>query len=169
MIVREMTLNDVTAVGKIHVDTWRVAYKGIVPQDYLDGLNYTKSATRWENGILERPEVLRYVAEIGGEIAGFIAGLNNRSESDLPHIDSELWAIYVHPNHFRDGVGQALVQELTNKLRDLKKKKMCVWVLADNHRAINFYKKCGGVKTSAEKMIEIGGANLLEISYEITF
>jgi hypothetical protein len=41
--IREATLADAEGVARVHVDTWRSAYKEMVPDSYLDGLNYEDS------------------------------------------------------------------------------------------------------------------------------
>lgn len=167
MIIRSMTISDAESVANIHIDSWRVAYRGIVPQDYLDSLDIDKRIAFWEKNISNCGSMIQLVAEIEKKVVGFITGLENRSKVELPHIDSELWAIYVDPNQMRNGVGKELVKAFTEKLKNLNKKKMCIWVLADNHRAINFYKKCGAYHTEVKKMIDLGGKNLEEIALEI--
>ena len=43
-IIREAHPNDGPGMAKVHVDTWRAAYRGILPDDFLDGLSYQATA-----------------------------------------------------------------------------------------------------------------------------
>ncbi len=47
MIVPEASYDDAPAIARVHVDTWRTTYRGIVPEDYLATLSYEKRESRW--------------------------------------------------------------------------------------------------------------------------
>ena len=56
MIIREARLKDAEAIGfaarlrpiaKVHVDTWRTTYQGIIPESYIARLSYQKRKERW--------------------------------------------------------------------------------------------------------------------------
>ena len=47
MQIREATLDDVTASARVHVDSWRTTYAGIIPAEYLAGLSYTQREERF--------------------------------------------------------------------------------------------------------------------------
>jgi len=40
MIIRKAKLDDATGIAKVHVDSWRTTYKGIIPDDFLNNLSY---------------------------------------------------------------------------------------------------------------------------------
>ncbi|WP_306428702.1 hypothetical protein [Robertmurraya siralis] len=42
MIIREATLSDAEGIAKVHVDSWRTTYKGIVSDVFLEQLSYKK-------------------------------------------------------------------------------------------------------------------------------
>ena len=52
--IREAHQSDFIGIAKVRVDTWRVAYKGIVPDGFLDGLSYQNIAERWSEIFWER-------------------------------------------------------------------------------------------------------------------
>ena len=64
-LIRKATPNDANAMAKVRIDTWRSAYKGIVPDDYLSGLSSEQTATRWRELYFENPQpgVFSFVAE----------------------------------------------------------------------------------------------------------
>jgi len=45
--IRPASVNDADAVGEVHVRAWQSAYRGEMPDDYLDGLQAHDHATRW--------------------------------------------------------------------------------------------------------------------------
>ena len=51
MIVRAAVASDAAAVARVHARSWRVAYRGLVPDAYLDGLSDDTWRERWERGL----------------------------------------------------------------------------------------------------------------------
>jgi hypothetical protein len=64
MIIRAAQPTDAAAIAKVHVDSWRTTYKGIVPDDFLAALSYEQHTHMWRP-ILSRspPTSFVYVAE----------------------------------------------------------------------------------------------------------
>lgn len=42
MQIRKATINDAEGIAKVHVDSWRTTYKGIIPDEFLYNLSYKK-------------------------------------------------------------------------------------------------------------------------------
>lgn len=40
MSIRPAIIEDAAGIAKVHIDTWRIAYRDIVPQSYLNEMNY---------------------------------------------------------------------------------------------------------------------------------
>lgn len=164
MIVREATYNDVPAIAKVHVDTWRTTYQGIVPDEYLASLSYEQRANGWYQILSHTPEdsYFTYVVEgEPGEIVGFAGG--GRERTGDPLYKGELTAIYIQQNHQGRGIGCRLVQAVAERLHLSGINTMLVWVLVDNP-ACQFYAALGG-KPVREKELEIGGKPLIEVAY----
>jgi ribosomal protein S18 acetylase RimI-like enzyme len=164
MNVREANLNDVQAIARVHVDTWRTTYQGIIPESYLAKLSYQQRESAWQK-ILENAtssSQFVYVAESdSGEIIGFADGGKERT-GDRTY-KGELYAIYVLEAYQRQGIGSNLTLSVTDKLSKLGFNSMLVWVLGDNP-ACRFYETLGGQKVY-EKQIERGRVMLKEIAY----
>lgn len=166
MLVRGMTSEDALAVATIHTLAWQQAYKGIVAQNFLDSIDVEKRAANWRRGIeMNDPAIIRLVATDENQILGFASGLENRTKTELPHCDAELWAIYVHPVHIGRGVGKALVDRFKGELRSTGKTRLCIWTLEANSLARRFYEKQGGILGGA-KEVKIGDQLLPEVGYE---
>lgn len=163
--IEPMTVNDSKSVAEIHTQSWQSAYKGIIPQEFLDAIDVKKREENWARGIIKDPGLIRLVAkDDNGSIIGFLCGLHNRDKN--PKIDGELWAIYVYPEQTKRGVGKLLFNSFVNELRKRSFSKMNVWVLEKNSIARIFYEKMGGALSEHKKEIEIGGKKLIEVSYE---
>jgi ribosomal protein S18 acetylase RimI-like enzyme len=165
IIVRNMNVDDAKEVARIHTDSWKETYKGIVPQDFLDSLDVNKRAENWARGIQEEPSLIRLVAIFQNEVVGFVCGLNNRDNNNSS-IQGELWAIYVDPRKCNRGIGKNLFSEFISKIKERNIHTIAVWVLEDNQNARKFYEKMGGKLAPYQKEIQIGGKSLVEKCYE---
>ena len=166
MFIRKMRLDDAFEVATIHTLSWQTAYKGIVDQKLLDSIDIQKRTANWKTGIeTNTPPIVRLVVERDGQVIGFACGLENRTKTEAPNCDSELWAIYVHPKHSREGAGHALFNYFKAELCRLGKRKLCVWTLKENNLAKAFYEKQGGALFGS-KHIKIGDQTLPEVGYE---
>ncbi|MEH1764964.1 MAG: GNAT family N-acetyltransferase [Nostoc sp.] len=164
MIVREASHHDVPTIAKVHVDTWRTTYRGIVPDEHLTNLSYEQRANGWYQILNHAPKDgnFTYVAEEEpGEIVGFANGGVERTGN--PVYKGELTAIYILQNHQGKGIGRCLAQAVVERLSRSGINSMLVWVLVNNP-ACQFYAALGG-KPVYEKELEIGGKPLIEVAY----
>jgi hypothetical protein len=77
MIVREATHKYVPIIAKLHVDTWRTTYRGILPDEHLANLSYARRANGWYqilNHALEDGNFTYVAEEEAGEVVGFANG-----------------------------------------------------------------------------------------------
>jgi ribosomal protein S18 acetylase RimI-like enzyme len=148
----------------VHVDTWRAAYRGIVPESHLDGLSYDESERQWQD-VIAAGDGCVFVAEDGGGIFGFASGgIRERFSRDLTEYEGELQTVYVLPSRKGSGAGGQLVRAVVNHLAKRGVNSMVLWVFAENRSARDFYESLGGVPV-AEDSFEIGGARLSEVAY----
>jgi len=164
MLIREATHNDVPAMAKVHVDTWRTTYRGIVPDEHLANLSYERRANGWYQVLSRAPEDgnFTFVAkEETGEIVGFANGGMERTGNLV--YKGELTAIYIQKAHQGKGIGRCLVSAVAARLSQSGIDSMLVWVLVDNS-ACQFYAALGG-KRVYEKERKIGERPLIEVAY----
>jgi ribosomal protein S18 acetylase RimI-like enzyme len=163
MRIRLASPDDADGMARVHVDSWRAAYKGIVPDAHLASLSYEQRAARWrDNFATANRNTFVYVAEgTHGRVIGFAGGGPERDGD--PNYTGELYALYLHPDYFRQGIGKQLAQTVAHRLIQDGMSSMLVWVLAQNPSRA-FYEALRG-KYLYEKPIEIGGANLIEVAY----
>jgi len=161
-VVRPARLDDVEAIARVHVDTWRTAYAGIVPDERLANLDYSRSAENWRRILALGSKTQLFVAEDEcDQVVGFACGGPLRQPR--PGFDGELYAIYVLEAHQRKGHGRALVAAVAEDLRSRGFESLVIWVLRDNPSR-GFYEALRG-QVVAEADPEIGGARLAEVGY----
>jgi ribosomal protein S18 acetylase RimI-like enzyme len=160
-VVRPADREDAAAIARVHVDTWRTAYRGLLPDDFLATLDEAGYEERWRRTLIDGTGRV-YVAEDGRETVGFASGGPERAGED--GFAGELYAIYVLQEAQGRGHGRRLVQAVAQGLRERELANMIVWVLRDNHNARYFYERLGGVYVRSQP-ITIGSALLQEVSY----
>jgi ribosomal protein S18 acetylase RimI-like enzyme len=164
MTVRRARLEDARAIAAIHVRAWQEAYQGIVPSEWLGSLSVDQREVIWRQNIA-RGASETWVAEERGQVLGWISAARSRDSDALP-TTGEVWAIYVAPTHWRQGVGQSLWCEAEGHLNASGFSEITLWVLKENARAIAFYESNAlTIDPGSEKTITMGGAELLEIRF----
>jgi ribosomal protein S18 acetylase RimI-like enzyme len=161
--IREANSTDAPAIARVHVDSWRTTYRGIVPDDYLAKLSYERRTNQWAQGLGD-PESreFHYVAEDASDgVVGFVSGGPERS-GDLTYT-GELYRIWLLERHQRRGIGRQLVHATVERLAEAGSRSMLVWVLADN-ASRGFYEALGG-QFVRHGQTEIGGGLFDQVAY----
>lgn len=132
---------------------WRSGYRDIVAPDRLADLPIER--WRHEVGIgLRRPvaDAFTYVAEVEGGFAGYCYVAAPSLEADTGPDVAELVAMYVHPDHWRQGVGNGLMEAALERLARLPYEEAVLWTFKGNDRAIAFYERFGWQPDGSEKL-----------------
>jgi GNAT superfamily N-acetyltransferase len=168
MNIRQVVAADARGVATVHVHTWQAAYRGIVPDAYLDTLSIDKREHIWRESIRRgTPET--WVAESSSQVIGWTAFGASRDPGARAQI-GELEAIYLLPLYWGTGTGRALWLQTRRRLIDRGFQGATLWVLSDNARAIRFYAAGGFIPDpSTEKELSIAGRTLKEIRYATIF
>ncbi|TAM60193.1 MAG: GNAT family N-acetyltransferase [Chloroflexota bacterium] len=165
--IHRATATEAEAIARVHVRAWRAAYRGILPQPYLDGLDVASRAGSWGREMSTLPEERRpWVAIVDGRILGFCVAGPARDE-DLGARCAEVYAIYVDPECWAIGVGRALLDHQLAFLRRRGHAEACLWVLAANTRAIGFYEHGRWAADGRRRSITIGGQEVEEVRYRV--
>ena len=148
----------------MHVDTWRAAYRDIVPEDHLAGLSHKESERLWLE-VIEAGDGCVFVAEDEDGVFGFASGSRRESLSrELGEYEGEIKTLYVLPPHQGAGAGGRLLGAVARHFVERGVNSMLLWVFADNPSARGFYESLGGVLV-AEDGFELGGSWLSEVAY----
>lgn len=154
--------DDFKSIGKIYVDSWKYAYKGIIFQEYLDNL----SSEQWENS-LDKDNRYTLIAELDGKMIATAS--YGKSRDDEYAGQGEIYSIYFLPEYIGKGYGKQLINVVIKQLYDLGYKKIFLWVLKDNFYARRFYEKVGFFCSGKSKEVQIGGQIVIEVQYVIVF
>ncbi len=160
---RSATLADAPGITRVHIESWRTTYRGIIPDAYLATMSYEHRQQNWLQrfGDFETPTYTYVAVDSTGRLVGFCGGGMER-EGD-PFYQSELYAIYLLEEVQRRGIGRRLMHMLAARLIQERMRSMLARVLAANP-ACQFYEALGGTIIRTIK-IEIGGAKLAERIY----
>ncbi|GHG87520.1 GNAT family N-acetyltransferase [Streptomyces lanatus] len=163
--IRPMTLADCDRVAEIRIGGWRSAYRGLIPQSYLDALDVAEEAERRRTHFSRADgSVVNLVAERDGEIVGWACHGPYR-DGEVRTGDAELYAIYVDPGRYGGGIGDALLQESVLRCTAAGHARMLLWVLKDNAGARRFYERAGFAADGAEEPFEVDGVGVPEVRY----
>ena len=142
--------SEIRGKAYVHWKAWQETYTGLIDQNYLDNLTLERCidmAFRWRDNYL--------IAKKNDKVVGFV-GYGTCRDDSLPGA-GEVFAIYILREFYDEGIGHALMCAALEKLSDHRK--ICVWVLEGNHRAIKFYERCGFQFDATKKQIKLGTAN----------
>lgn len=116
--VRAATVEDASAIAAVHVSSWRIAYRGVFP-DAAIVADTERRREAWRRYIEQpvKPEQRLLVATSSGEVVGFAAFGPSRDDDVGEDAVGEVYATYVEPRLWRQGVGQALLAEAERLLR----------------------------------------------------
>lgn len=159
--IRTAAIDDAHGVAIVHVTSWQTAYRGLMPNDVLDGLSVEQREDGWRQIITDPDAIGRtIVADRDGEIVGWASFGPGRDEGASEQ--GELWGLYAHPNAFSTGVGHALISAVEIALREDGFTSAYLWVLDGNDRAARFYERHGWTEDGNVKLDERQTMTLLE-------
>ena len=162
-LVRHASEHDAVRIAEIHVETWQAAYRGLIPDDYLAGLDVHGRAIMWRS-IIGKPTGTVLVAVRGERIVGFCSSLRSRDSAAPPEI-GEIAAIYVEPAGWGRGIGRKLMQAALDHAAGHGFVAVTLWVLSTNERAKRFYAQAGFSPDGAEQDNKRLGFLIHEIRY----
>ena len=131
--------------GYVHWKSWQETYEGLMPQEYLENITLEKCikmAHKWPQNTL--------LLKVDGNSVGF-ACVGKSKDTDGA---DEVIAIYLLEEYQGKKLGCALLKEAISRLSDSRK--IVLWVLQGNDRAIRFYQKFGFAFNGKEKQLPFG-------------
>lgn len=165
-LVRTAVPGDAPGIAAVHVETWRAAYVGLVPQPILDRLSIDRRLAFWSEHLSSPGDSRTWVADADGRIVGF-AGTARPTAADLPQATAELEMIYLLPETWRQGVGRALLRAAVADLVERGFATAILWVFTANDRARRFYEANGWLADGSAQMLDFDGTPVEEIRYRI--
>jgi GNAT superfamily N-acetyltransferase len=167
--VRRATQDDVPELARVNVAAWRSAYRGIVPDEFLDGMDTARREQGWSRWVSQPEPDAVFVATNGasGRLAAYASVCAVREAEDAhPTLRTgELAAIYADPAAQFRGAGRAVHEVAVGALAAFGFRHAVLWVLEDNPVARAFYERHGWRSDGVRHEFEVGGQRPLEVRY----
>ncbi len=166
-IVRVARSSDAERLATIHVEAWKSAYRGQVPDPYLDALSVPARLDRWRTLLSDsspRQAMLVLVEE--EQPIGF-AYCTTQGDAVDDELTGEIASMYVDPSMWRRGGGRRLMAAAVDWFRAKGCRAALLWVLDTNAGPRRFYEAMGWTADGAQKGIELGGQELVEVRYRL--
>ena len=150
--------DDRMAISRIYEESWRYAYKNIIPQEFLDSME----EGRWVP-VLDSPDWDTLVCVENGKYIGTSSFCRSRFPGYSAY--GEIISLYLLPDYIGKGYGRKLFDKAVCELKNLGYDKLLLWVLEDNTLAKEFYIKNDFIETDNIIDDNIGGKPLREVMY----
>lgn len=165
-MIRRAVVADAAVITEIHFGGWLAAYRGIMPDEVLDTLDFDARRARWHDNLANGARCVVFESDgDGGAVVRGFAGFGPCRDDDRVG-SGEIYALYVAPEWWGAGVALPLFASALEGLRSEGYGDGVLWVLRDNWRARRFYEKAGCVFEGAEKVSPWGP---VESRYELPF
>ena len=133
-VIRAATIDDAMALGAQHVSAWRESYFPHILSAASFELATPEARGARYSELLAAETGTTWLAISDNEIIGHSAAIPADPESPG---ELELLSIYVLAKAYGSGAGQALLDAAIGN------RSACLWVAAENPRAISFYRRNG--------------------------
>lgn len=163
MNLRPAVPDDALAVARVHVRAWQVAYRGLMPDGYLDGLRVEDRAQRYDFATTDVTQPRTLLAEEAGAILGFVT-ISPARDRDATG-QGELCALYVEPDWWGRGIGRALVAAGRSEMYRLGFTRAILWVVAGNARAEQFYRADGWIADGLRRARQVWNISVDTLRY----
>jgi GNAT superfamily N-acetyltransferase len=160
--IRPGTGDDLFMIAGVLVDTWRSTFRGLLADDFLDGMSREEQAVRHARR-MGAPGVCYLVAieSSTGETIGFANFGPGRGT--VPNDIHEIYALYVRAEHQGSGIGTALVRSSAGHCVEQGAKSLFAWVLSGNPNR-KFYERLGA-KAVETTSIGLGNRSYEQVAY----
>lgn len=138
--IRPARPGDAEEITRVHDASWRDAYRGVIPGAELERMIARRGPNWWHSAIVRGTGLL--VLDFDGAIVGYATYGRNRVPS-MPY-SGEIFELYLSPQHQGLGFGRRLFNAARRELAEYGYLSTIVWALADNEKALSFYRRLGG-------------------------
>ena len=162
--IRKATIEDAAEIANVQINSWREAYKGLLPQNLLDErpLKFKNRYELWKRVTQKSEQVILVAESMEHGVVGFINGASGR-DKDLKDW-CEVWCIYLLEKYHGKKIGLNLLKQYFDVQIKKGFTKGYLWVLLDNP-TISFYEKTGGKYQGRDKEDLIVGQKVKELMY----
>lgn len=166
MKIRTATQDDQKAIARLHAESWRVAYRGIFRDEFLDGDVFADRDQVWHQRLTApMPNQAVLLAEVSGEVVGFVCAYGNEDPVFGTFIDN----LHVHSSKKRQGIGRELMRSVASWSREnFPEAGIYLSVLEPNVPARRFYESLGAINHESRNWVPPGGGQVVDLRYTWT-
>ena len=155
---------DAAAIARVHVESWRATYAGLLPDSFLHRLSVAEHAARWTRMLRPGGDTVLVVEDGRHGVVGFgSAGPARQDQMPVGDWQGEIYTLYLLTDWQGRGLGRALIHGLFDRLVEAGQPRIALWVVAANPTRF-FYEAMGG-RTIARRSEPFAGVMLDEIAY----
>ena len=151
--IRRVKDGDEKHLAYIQTESWKAAFKGIVPDELLAKCTEIGHATEMYRRLLENHKGNGYILELDGT-PHCIAWWDATREKDMDGF-AELICIHSLKANWHQGYGGVMLERVLADVKNAGYSKIMLWVFDNNVRAIKFY-EAHGFAASGRKQPALG-------------
>jgi ribosomal protein S18 acetylase RimI-like enzyme len=155
--IRDATVEDIDGIQRVARRGWMAAYGDFLTEAAIDAIVDDWYAPAQLEDSITAADAVYLVAE-ADELTGYA------SAAPIADGEAQLYAIYVDPDRWSDGIGTRLLGRIIERLAERDIERVRVEVLADNAVGVSFYESRGFERT-AERERTVGEQTLAEYVY----
>ncbi len=151
--IRRVKAGDENQLAYVQTESWKAAFKDIVPADILSKCTEIEKATEMYKKLLTEKKGNGYILELDGN-PHCIAWWDASREKDMTGF-AELICIHSLKDNWHKGYGKMMMDQVLCDMKKAGYSKVMLWVFDNNLRAIKFY-EAHGFAASGRKQPALG-------------
>lgn len=166
--VRPAGPDDVAEIARIQLDTWRTAYRSVLPDAVLDSLELAALEQGWAAAVRRPPSAAHHVmVAVEGEwLVGFAAfgpDADAMPGDPAPDSTAAISLLLVEPRWGRRGHGSRLLAAVADVARSADTNRLVAWVPAADTASLEFYRSAGWSADGLQRSLDTGAGVVPEL------
>lgn len=167
-MIRKAIEEDSKEIALLIIRSWKKAYRGLIPDDFLDNMSMENIEKNWKKNIISQNDKNSiFVYEERDKIHGVIR-FGEPLDKENRRYNAEIHVLYVEPTLKRKGIGSRLFNFAKEYFIRYGKNNLIIWCLKGNEQGMNFYKKMGG-KIVLTRKSTVNNIEVEEVGFDFKF
>jgi ribosomal protein S18 acetylase RimI-like enzyme len=161
--IRWAVYRDWNDLALIHSQAYRSAYKGMIPDEFLDQYTVENQSNHFQKSLNEGLDNHALLI-VNNRAIGYMT-IGKCQDEDVDSTFCEIISLYLLNEFIGKGFGITLISFGLARIKELGYSNVSLWVLQENANARRFYEKLGFNHDGAERVI-IRGKELVQLRYQ---
>jgi len=163
IIVRPARSGDIDEIVDIGLRSWQDGFRDVVPRGLMPDAGGLRARIRER---IAQGGTTIAVGVLDGRVRGWITFGASR-DAGADRSVGEIWALNVHPDAWRRGIGRELVRYALDRLARAPFSEATLWTFRDTPRSRSFYEALGFEHDGATQRREASGGTI-EVRYRMS-